>query len=462
MSSDPRTKVLRYAFDEGGTADSIYWDRMFNSTIGNNWFRSYNVDTERYEDIHFYGGMYDYAKQYYHDYGVAPTRASLESWVENHPDLGSREKTVLYETIGKHVFNGDRQSSHFEAHLDELKALKTRNGLSAILARTPEEARKDPRSCASMMVTQLTSLLDECDGADAERRLKPVMVDEFINETMLKYDNPDYSFSRPFPFESWNRIFGGMNTGEVIVFAAKFNSGKSFLLKELLWAAYERCGPEELVVCCDMEMNREQLFFRAAARLCGLPISKIQQRMLDEDEEMVFYEAMRAVYELGKSKPGLLFLPTQHSKTTKRIRAAISQYGQGKTVTDIGIDYLTLMQASDTSYKGWEGKGQVVEEMKDDLAMYYNVPVITPIHINKEGDTQYQVVDQKADTVYKMYPLSGKAPKPPFEGEWYGTPGIIEVVRTRSRGNTNNVKAYVEADFSTSSLTDSTGELFSG
>lgn len=457
-SSDVRLRVLRYVLDEGGPTDAQYWDRLFSRTVTSLWFKTYNPGDDRWYDDQYYGAIFDYAQEHYRKHMTGPTPNQVAEWIEAIPYLTERQKGEALSVISR-MTAGARQHAQFNADFEALEASYLREGLSKILSTSVDEIRHDPRSSINRLLKDLTTIADEIDGAHNRHVEKPLWVHEFIDQHMTRWADPTVELVQPFPWPSWNKVFGGLRPGELIVFAAMFAGGKSFLVKDLAWDAALRAKEGEFSVMADLEMDSEQIFFRLASKLSGIPIEAIRWRDLSEMEQAVFEEAMTSVYEISRDRKSLLIVPPTHCRSVKQLRSAISQYGEGRSPNSVCIDYLPMMEASDPKVGGWERIGQVAVDLKRDIALAYHVPAITPLHLNKDFQTQYQIIDQRADTVYHMT-ASPLAPwKPPLAGEYRGTPGLIEVLCHRARAAPGKRRAFLQVEFSTASLQDSDGDI---
>jgi replicative DNA helicase len=431
---------------------------MFSRTVTSNWFKTYNPADDRWYDDQWYGAIFDRAAEHFRQFMSGPTPNQVAEWIESDPYLPERQKGEALTTVSR-LTHGTRQPSQFNADFDALEAAYLREKLAKIIKSSAEDMRSDPKSSLNRLMKDLVQTSEEIDGAHNRHVEKPQWAHEFIEYHMDRWVDPTIDFVQPFPWESWNKVFGGLRPTEVVIFAALFAGGKSFLVKDLAWDAAERAKEHEFSVMADLEMDSEQIFFRLAAKISGIPIEKVRCRELSAMEEGVFHEAMNAVYEMSKNRRSLLIVPPSHCRSVKQLRAAIAQYGEGRTPNRLCIDYLTMMEPSDPKAGGWEKIGQVVVDLKRDIALAYHIPVISPLHLNKDFQTQYQVVDQRADTVYHMKPSPLAPWKPPISGQYVGTPGIIEVFSHRSRGGPDKRRAFLEVEFSTASLQDSDGDI---
>jgi replicative DNA helicase len=453
MMADNQVDLLRFGIAEGSVSEGTEHSKLFDSTVTPQWFMTYNAGTSVWVDETKRGWLYSQMLHHFEMFGVGPTQGWLENTITGSTELTDREKSRLITDVTKMV-RTQRQSTQFESTLTVARESYLRDSLARTLASAPEAIRNSPSKALELLLRDLAGLQESTElNPRAER---PKSLEDFIFDNMSELTREDHASARPFPWESWNEAFGGKKCGEVAIIAGRYSSGKSFVCKEILFKAADECKEDEFVVIADLEMTQTQLFFRWAARATGLPISKISTNQLSEKEELVFQETMSLLYESAKHRQNLLFLPAHGCYTTRAIRNNISRFGQGRTPVELGVDYVTLMRPSFGHLQSWEAMGQVIIELKE-LSTSLNIPVISPIHLNKDEQTQFQVVDQRADVVYRLKPERGREPKPPKDGAWIGTPGIIRAEATRNRSGATGSIAYLEVEFSTASIQDAPG-----
>lgn len=455
MSADSQLELLRFGVADGSATQVAEHTKLYASTVTPQWFMTYNLGEDTWRDESKLGWLFTEMLQHYDQYGVGPTQAWMENVINKSIELTDREKGRLTADIVK-MCRKVRQSSQFESTLESVRQNFLREGLARTLSKAPQVIRENPSNALRVLLQDLASLQETTDvNPKAER---PKYLGDFIYDSMSELMEEGNSMIRPFPWDSWNDTFGGKKSGEVAIFAGKYASGKSFICKEILFHAAESCSENEFVVCADLEMTQSQLFLRWAGRATGLPMTKIAKGQLTQTEEAVFQETMSILYESCKLRNNLLFLPGSECVTTRMIRNNIARFGQGRDVRELNVDYITLMRPSSGHLQSWEAIGQVVIELKE-LSMSLGIPVYSPIHLNKDDQTQFQVVDQRADVVYRLKPMRGKEPKPPApgSGSWVGTPGIIEATATRNRSGASQVSAWLGIEFATATVRDAPG-----
>lgn len=192
------------------------------------------------------------------------------------------------------------------------------------------------------------------------------------------------------PYKDLNEILP-IQAGDVITIGAETSGGKS--LVALQWAAHVAMKLGKPTLVFSMEMNARVLMARLTACTAKVDLGRLIRRELTEDD---WQKIARVSDQMANTHN--FILEDDGSVTLNTIRArARWMASQGMPVGLIVVDYLQLMEAEGSSYKG--NRTQEVSDISRGLkriAMDFDVPVISLAQFNREAkDRKPQVTDFK-------------------------------------------------------------------
>jgi replicative DNA helicase len=458
MNDQIKAKLLRYVIDTDGKLPNEYASKLFNSEVNSGWFHDYQPKEDLFIKDNAYALLYDFCKEYYDNFVSVPSDDTILMELDSKSNLNLFKKNEITEAVNA-IRQFDSKQNDFDYLRDELKKIHVGQQGLHLARRYTERLKEDPLGAVEYMQTQMAELASRVStrqGLDSETVWLPHLVQEY-RERLIN----GQGFAKgivPFPFSQWNNVLGGMKRGEVWVFAAKHNVGKSFLGHEIAYSVAESAmtteGAEEdgPVVCAELEMLYDQIVLRYAARITNLPMKKIELEQLTDDEKVLLDETLSEISN-ATATGRLLFIPGSKCQTPAMLRREIEHKLGSKKPKLVLVDYLTKMRSSRKNLSGWEGVADVADELKD-LAMYFECPLITMIHLNKRDEVQYQSIDQKLDVVLTMNMSEDRPYVSPNteDGNWVGEPGIIECFVERNRSGPKGVTLQVEVEFATATV----------
>jgi replicative DNA helicase len=172
-----------------------------------------------------------------------------------------------------------------------------------------------------------------------------------------------------------DKLFGGMNRGELNIFAGGSGAGKSLFLANLgiNWALQ---GLN--VVYLSLELSEELVSMRMDAMLTGMPTREIFKQI--DDVEM-------KVKMIGKKSGQFQVKYMPSGKTTNDLRAYLKEYEikMGRKVDVLLVDYLDLLMpiGKKISAENLFVKDKYVSEELRNLAMEKNCLFVTAAQLNR-------------------------------------------------------------------------------
>lgn len=174
-----------------------------------------------------------------------------------------------------------------------------------------------------------------------------------------------------------DKLYGGMNRGELNIFAGGSGAGKSLFLTNLAlnWAFMNLT-----VVYISLELSEQLVAMRMDAMISGFGTKDIFKHLDD-----VEYKVLNASKQSGAIQ--LKYLPS--GKTTNDIRAYIKEFEiqSSKKIDVILIDYLDLMGSIKSGIKAGDSftKDKFVSEELRNLAMAHNCIVVSASQLNRSA-----------------------------------------------------------------------------
>lgn len=186
------------------------------------------------------------------------------------------------------------------------------------------------------------------------------------------------------PYSEFNRLYGGLRPKNIYAFASRPGEGKTTFLNDLAMKTAQRNGLKALIL--DTEMSREEMQFRMAASISGVPMHFIETGKWRKSEAYV--KKIRDSYEKMK----LLQYDHLHvgNKTIDEItsltrRWHLANVGRGNPCI-IVYDYIKLTgEKVGQNWAEHQAIGDKVDKIKK-LSEELNSPIITAIQLNRSGE----------------------------------------------------------------------------
>jgi replicative DNA helicase len=206
-----------------------------------------------------------------------------------------------------------------------------------------------------------------------------------------------------------NRAYGQVG-GDVTVFAARLNQGKSWTLVN---EAARAVLAGRRVMYYSLEMSKRQMEYRFQTIFARHFGYKITHSMLHKGSGLDLREYKEFLTDAAEKITGSLFInDTSRGLVTPTTVAGSMQKMDPELVI---IDHITLMGASSggRSTDGWNTVAEITGDLKH-VSTSFDVPIMTASQINREGDTagwkppatknlaQSDSIGQDADNVITM------------------------------------------------------------
>jgi replicative DNA helicase len=197
-------------------------------------------------------------------------------------------------------------------------------------------------------------------------------------------NSPEEEFGLITPYAEFNRLYGGLRPGNIYAIASRPGQGKTTWLNDIGLKSGELNNVPVLV--CDTEMSKEEVQFRMAAALSGVPVWYLESGNWRKNPEMV--EKVRAIWSRIKDKT------YNHihvgNKSTDQVcslarRWYFKHVGRGNRCIII-YDYMKLTnEKMSNNWAEHQALGEKIDKFKK-LSEELNAAFLTAIQMNRSGE----------------------------------------------------------------------------
>lgn len=210
----------------------------------------------------------------------------------------------------------------------------------------------------------------ELDQVVVSRRSKVRMIGHSFADLVETLDSkPTYLTT---PWESLDRLIGGVAPGELMVIAARPGSGKSIATLQMA----THLAHTGMVALSSLEMTEEALQLRLLAQFGPVHMTVLRKHTLSKDDWVRIAEAKSRVQDAP------IFVDDTPGATLAHIRGHVRAVARKGAVAGVFVDYLQLVNGEGQSRQ--EVVSGVAEGLKA-LAKDLRVPVIAAAQLKRAG-----------------------------------------------------------------------------
>lgn len=347
-----------------------------------------------------YSAEYEWLINFRKTRGYNPEQAVFTSQFEDFEVLGITDVVFACELVREH---------------------HSRQQLSSLVRQASEmlRTRTDPGEILSKITTNTTQVIKSLDtGPETRNIVADSGTDVDLALERLERGEP---FGIPYVHPSLHARAWGQEPGDLTVFGARTNQGKSWILA--LEAAHAVLAGKKVLFWAG-EMTETQMRARILTiwfQALGYPAytHNLLSKGYDNGRKLDVLRFKKDRQELIEKIPGEMYIPDiNHGLTTPTTAAGwISQYEPDLLV----LDHLTLMGDStgQRATMGWNVIASITGELKQ-IATSFKVPIMSASQINRDGDSkiankpprlvnlaQSDTIGQDANTVITMTKYRG-------------------------------------------------------
>jgi len=197
----------------------------------------------------------------------------------------------------------------------------------------------------------------------------------------------------PTGFTDLDRLTGGLRGSDLIVLAARPSLGKTSMALSLAYNAALHYGHR--IGIFSLEMSQQQLTERLMAIETGINLQRLSTGSLEDDEWARVVVARDRLDDVAIRVDGTSVLSPVQMRS--RARRWVVEHGLDLII----VDYLQLMQPSDTSSKRkMENRVQVIDEISRNLkllARELNIPILALAQLSRAVEGRLSKVPMLSD-----------------------------------------------------------------
>jgi archaellum biogenesis ATPase FlaH len=327
----------------------------------------------------------------------------------------------------------DLKDGHMDWFMDEFEQFTRHMSLERAIINSADLLEKHDYGAVEVMIKEAVAVsLTKDMGTDyfADPRAR-----------LLKIKDKNGQISTGWPSMD-KRLFGGMNRGELNIFAGGSGAGKSLFLANLgvNWALQ---GLN--VVYLTLELSEELVSMRIDAMITGIPTKEIFRDLDDVEMKVRMIGKKSGTYQVK-------YMPS--GKTANDVRAYLKEYEikTGKKVDILLVDYLDLLMPMSKKISPADLfiKDKYVSEELRNLAVEKNCVLVTAAQLNRgaveEVEFDHSHISgglskiQTADNVFGIFTSRAMRERGRYQ---------IQLMKTRS---SSGVGQKVDLEFNLDSL----------
>ena len=392
MSSEVKSVFQNIAIEKI-TLKSFFLKSISDSTKNYEYFINYGLDSNAFTS-NFRISLFEMVKNHYNKYSVTPSNSIililLKKQYRKDKDSLERNKTLFiqildidFDETNRHFFYSEikqiylYRQLHF-LHNDGLTYLNQVDHLNKT-NYSPEQNIKDT-------IDRLTGLLVSKSNQIREGDIfQDVTV---MKEIIYKRNNPELTRGIDTGIDILTSVTNGWQGGELILIAGRPGQGKSVLMSNFAYKAFD---DTKNVMIVSLEMPFRQQQYRVYSQAFNIPYAKIKTPSFLSDEDLDYLT--NSIDEKSKRKNRFFVVDAPTRCTTLFIDNKITEL---ETKYDLHIDLVVidpiyLMRSVESSDKRDRDDpvGMISGEIKI-LAMKRGIPFICATQINREGGTRHK------------------------------------------------------------------------
>ncbi len=215
---------------------------------------------------------------------------------------------------------------------------------------------------------------------------EPVNIFEDIDELIEdRGNNPIEEHGFQTPWEEFNRLYGGLRAGNLYAICARPGQGKTTWINDLCFkTAYKN---KIKVLLLDTEMDSQDIKFRMASAVTGVPMWYLETGKWRHNEEMVakVRPALERIKEFNNCHHAHVGNKDIDQICSLVRRWHLSEVGRGNPCI-IAYDYVKLTgEKVGNNWAEYQAIGEKIDKLKK-LSEEVGAPLVTAMQMNRSGE----------------------------------------------------------------------------
>lgn len=332
-------------------------------------------------------------------------------------------------------------------HAESYARLVERSAIRRRLLTAADEIKaiaRDEQLATDQVVAEAERRLFKVTELNTQRDIIPMRT--AINTTFERieylYQHPDEPMGLPTGFKDFDKMMGGLQRSDLLIFAGRPGMGKSSFLLSMALNSAARYNARILIFT--LEMGYEQIVQRLLSMETGINTQKMRTGQLTPQEWTKF---VHATGQLGNLQ---IFIDDTPSLTPIQMRTKCRRIAHEHGLDLVILDYIQLMNGGGTFENNRVQEISYISRSLKELARELNVPLFTAAQLSRaveqRQDKRPQLSDlresgsleQDADIVAFLYRDS-------VYNELSESPNKADVIVAKHRnGPTGTISLYFE------------------
>jgi replicative DNA helicase len=305
-----------------------------------------------------------------------------------------QEELQTYEALFNEIKSYVPIKAEFRYYCDRLCEVRDQNDLTASIQESLDHLERGGVKDAYAALRQRVLQIDRRQTSRESTRHLAQMSDEEREQYIIRKTNPELFRGIYTGWQELDEFTWGARQGELWIFTARTNVGKSIALGSIALSNY--IDFDKNVVIATREMPTEQVRNRFAAREALIDYYKLRSGQLTPEEERRYFDVLEKRKARGNK---LWIIPQTSCVDTVQIDIELRKILDEGQPDVLVVDYLNIIKPCGAPASAREDsiQGQIALELRD-IAIDYKVPMFTATQDNRAA-TQGDIAEQGTETM---------------------------------------------------------------
>ncbi|MCK6580112.1 MAG: replicative DNA helicase [Anaerolineae bacterium] len=358
-----------------------------------------------------------------------------------------RAHNVLDEVGGPSYLLSLANNTPSAYHAESYGRLVERAAIRRRLLAAADEIKdiaRDEQMTTEKVITEAESRLFRVTERSSNREIIPMSeaINSYFGRMEYLYQHPDEPLGLPTGFRDLDKMLGGLQRSDLLIFAGRPGMGKTSFLLSMALNSASLYGARVLIFT--MEMGHEQIVQRLLSMETGINTQKMRTGQFTPQEWAKF------VHATGRLGSLMVFIDDSPALTPIQMRTKCRRVAHEHGLDLVILDYIQLMSSGGVYENNRVQEISFISRNIKEIARELNVPVFTAAQLSRaveqRQDKRPQLSDlresgsleQDADIVAFLYRDS-------VYNEASETPNKADIIIAKHRnGPTGTISLYFE------------------
>lgn len=279
-------------------------------------------------------------------------------------------------------------------HAESYARLVERAALRRRLLAAAEEIKaiaRDEEMPADQVITEAEQRLFRVTERGVQREIVSMQdaINAYFERMEYLYNHPDEPLGLPTGFKDLDRMLGGLQRSDLLIFAGRPGMGKSSFLLSMALNAASMFRARVLIFT--LEMGSEQIVQRLVSMETGINTQKMRTGQFNAQEWRSF------VHATGRLSNLQMFIDDTPALTPIQMRTKCRRVAHEHGLDLVILDYIQLMNGGGTYENNRVQEISYISRSIKELARELNVPVFTAAQLSRAVEQRQDKRPQLSD-----------------------------------------------------------------